>query len=52
MAALARKIVRENGFGSLIDIRAKHSHDLDLDEHRGSDLLVTETFDSRLIGEV
>merc|ERR1711962_1277382 len=52
-ARVAEKVVKTNNLNQQIDIVCKSSHDLKIPEDmpRKADLLVTEIFDSELIGE-
>ena len=53
IANIARKLVQYNSEGDLIEIQNMHSSDLTHEQCGGNfDGLVTEIFDSRLIGEV
>ncbi|KAK9868471.1 hypothetical protein WJX84_007692 [Apatococcus fuscideae] len=57
MAALAEAVIETNGLGNLVNVINKHSSDLTVSLSRSSDmqqkvdLIVTEIFDSGLLGE-
>lgn len=55
VSIIARKIIRENGFEKKIKIVNKHSTDVSVgpgkDIEQKANILVTEVFDTELIGE-
>lgn len=52
LAQLAESVVRENALEAVVDVYGGHkSTDMSVEEHERYDILVTEIFDSALLGE-